>query len=312
MRIFYIILLLSLLQTMLFSKELPEIDKEILLKELNRIVNYDLKQDGYGKDSTTEEFEIKKITGFEWENDYVIKINIDEESLNRYIELRKMLGDRLFVRLYFAFSTPDYDFSNIKMEDIKFYFSNSELNHPRYWRPLPVYIAEVENDVALALHATLKEIERQENRFFSFRKKINFGNLLFEDRGDYLIVSSESTGEKNDNWRCHVRKHPIEVIKCHFPHKKPQVIGEITRLDEEIVMIIQATLTAYDKHFGIWEDHNKWKPLFSVVYIGDLVVEDKDDHYRVFTKAIEGIIGGGFNCYIQKGTYEVIKFVPGK
>jgi hypothetical protein len=83
-------------------------------------------------------------------------------------------------------------------------------------------------------------------------------------------------------------------------------------VEQEIVMIIHATFTEYEKHFNILEGYSKGKRVLFGVHIGDLIIEERNDHFRIFPKGIEGIIGGGFNCCIQKGTYEVIKFVRGK
>lgn len=317
MRYILVIFIVTILYCTLLAEELPPIDKNLLLKELNRQILTDFESYNHDKNISLHDFHIKEITNLEKDIGAYIKIFVDKPSFNKFLELRrKFYIGRQDVN-YFSFRNKNReDPILVKSEEdlgkLIFYFGSEPITHV----PFPLYtgtlIDTVYNDVALALHATLKEIERQKNRFFSFRKEIHFGNLLFEDRGDYLIVSSESTGKKNDNWRCHIRKFSNEVIKFYFPHKKPQDTGEITKVEQEIVMIIHATFTEYEKHFNILEGYSKGKRVLFGVHIGDLIIEERNDHFRIFPKGIEGIIGGGFNCCIQKGTYEVIKFVRGK
>jgi hypothetical protein len=79
-------------------------------------------------------------------------------------------------------------------------------------------------------------------------------------------------------------------------------------VDEEIVMIIHATLTEYEKLYNLLEGRSKGKRVLLGVYIGDLIIEDKEDHYRVFKKKEDGIIGGGFEAHVKKGNYQILDF----
>jgi hypothetical protein len=79
-------------------------------------------------------------------------------------------------------------------------------------------------------------------------------------------------------------------------------------VEQEIVMIIHATFTEYEKHFNILEGYSKGKRVLFGVHLGDMIIEDKEDHYRVFKKAVDGIIGGGFEAHVKKGNYQILDF----
>ena len=142
--------------------------------------------------------------------------------------------------------------------------------------------------------------QERNQRFFSLR----------------IIDNPENTDEKEDS-----------SIKSYFPwlfyygntaiayEPDLKVSPIVATVENDIALAIYAALKALEEKKGHALKGESYscngKEYIEKIYIGDIIVRDAGDKYQIYSKSHMNCLGGGFECLIKKGTYDIIKLKKG-